>query len=83
MILVALAGFMPPFACGLYAQDYIAPEVTVSKERVKVDGKIFYSHIVLEKQTLFSISKAYGVPVEDIYAANPALKRKRAEKKMP
>ena len=80
MILVALAGFMPPFACGLYAQDYIAPEVTVSKERVKVDGRIFYSHIVLEKQTLFSISKAYGVTVEDIYAANPALKENGLKK---
>ncbi len=80
MILVALAGFMPPFACGLYAQDYIAPEVTVSKERVKVDGRIFYSHIVLEKQTLFSISKAYGVTVEDIYATNPALKENGLKK---
>ena len=34
----------------------------------------FYSHIVKEKQTLFSIAKAYEVTVDDIYAFNPSLK---------
>lgn len=57
-----------------HAQDYISTPVTISKEKVKVSGKICYSHIVLEKQTLFSIAKAYNVTVEDIYAFNPSLK---------
>ena len=56
------------------AQDYVAPPVTISKEKVKIDGKVFHSHIVLEKQTLFSISKAYNVTVDDIYRFNPTLK---------
>lgn len=53
--------------------QYPQVPVTISSEKVKIDGKVFYSHIVLEKQTLYSISKAYGVSVQDIYAANPNL----------
>lgn len=56
------------------AQDYVAPPVSISKDKVKIDGKVFYSHIVLEKQTLFSISKAYNVSIEDIYRHNPSVK---------
>lgn len=63
-----------------YAQDYTAPQVTISKERTRMGGKLYYSHIVLEKQTLFSISKAYGVSMEDIYKANPGLKENGLKK---
>ncbi len=48
--------------------------VTVSKDKVKVNGKVCWSHIVRDKQTLFSIAKAYDVSVDDIYAFNPTLK---------
>lgn len=57
-----------------YSQEYVSTPVTISKEKVKVNGKICYSHIVLEKQTLFSISKAYNVSVDEIYELNPSLK---------
>lgn len=57
----------------LSAQEYNNTPVTISKEKVKVGGKICYSHIVLEKQTLYSISKAYEVSIEDIYRFNPSL----------
>ena len=56
------------------AQAYAPVQVTISKEKVKIDGKICYSHIVLEKQTLYSISKAYNVSIDDIYRFNPTLK---------
>ena len=56
------------------AQEYVAPPVTISKDKVKLDGKVFYSHIVLEKQTLFSISKAYNVTIDEIYRYNPTVK---------
>lgn len=62
------------FPVAMTAQNYVPTEVTVSKEKVKMDGKIYYSHIVLEKQTIFSIAKAYGVTVQDIYDANANLK---------
>ena len=61
-------------AQSVHAQEYISTPVTVSKEKVRVNGKVCYSHIVREKQTLFSIAKAYGVTVDDIYDFNPTLK---------
>lgn len=64
----------------LCAQDYISTPVTVSAEKVKLGGKLFYSHIVLEKQTIFSISKAYNTTVDEIYAANPGLKESGLKK---
>ncbi|MGN1211728.1 MAG: LysM peptidoglycan-binding domain-containing protein [Candidatus Cryptobacteroides sp.] len=55
------------------AQEFVAAPVEVSKERVKRDGKLYYAHRVLQKQTLYSISKAYGVTLADIYEANPSI----------
>lgn len=55
------------------AQDYTAPQVAVSKEKVRSSGKVYYSHVVQEKQTLYSICKAYQVTLQEIYDANPAL----------
>ncbi len=57
------------------AQDteYKATPVTISRDRVRKDGKLYYSHVVLERQTLFSIAKAYGVTIQDIYDSNPTL----------
>ena len=67
---------MPVFQNGLEAQEYTQTPVTVSKEKVKSsDGKVYYSHVVQERQTLFSISRAYGVTVDDIYDANPEVKK--------
>lgn len=57
-----------------YAQEYISTPVSISKEKVRVGGKVCYSHIVLERQTLFSIAKAYNVTIDDIYEFNPSLK---------
>ena len=56
------------------AQEYVPTPVTVSKEKVKLNGKVYLSHVVLEKQTLYGISKAYGVTEEELYEANPTLK---------
>ena len=72
MTMVAAFTIMSPVV--VKAQEYISTPVTVSKEKVKVGGKICYSHIVLEKQTLYSISKAYSVSIDDIYKFNPTLK---------
>ena len=56
------------------AQTYTPTPVTISKDKVKgSDGKVYWSHVVLEKQTLFSIAKAYGVKTDDILKANPNL----------
>ena len=55
------------------AQQYQAPEVKISQDKVRVNGKSYYAHVVTEKQTLFSISKAYSVSLQDIYDANKNL----------
>jgi len=57
-----------------YAQEYVNTPVSVSKDKVRVNGEVCWSHVVLERQTLFSISKAYGVSVDEIYRLNPSLK---------
>lgn len=62
------------------AQEYVATPVTVSKEKVRLNGKIFLSHVVLERQTLYGISQAYGVSVEEIQEANPSLKQTGLQK---
>lgn len=62
------------------AQEYVPTPVTVSKEKVKLNGKLYLSHVVLERQTLYSISKAYGVSEEELYEANPSLRETGLQK---
>ncbi|MCQ2142753.1 MAG: LysM peptidoglycan-binding domain-containing protein [Bacteroidales bacterium] len=68
MILVGCAAF------GAAAQDYVAPAVNISTEKVSRGGKLYYSHIVTQRQTVYSICKAYQVKEQDLYDANPGLK---------
>ena len=53
-----------------FGQQYQVPEISVSKDKVRVDGKSYYAHVVTAKQTLYSIAKVYGVSLQDIYDAN-------------
>lgn len=55
------------------AQVYPNTPVSISADKVKIEGKIYYAHPVLDHQTLYSISKAYMVTVDEIVAANPEL----------
>lgn len=55
------------------AQDFVPTPVEISKEKVNINGSLYWLHKVLKGQTLYSISKAYGVTVEDIQTANPTL----------
>ena len=69
LLLLILAGT----AQDVFAQDYPPRPVTVSKSQVSRNGKTYYAHFVLERQTIYGISRAYGVTEEDLYAANPKL----------
>ena len=62
------------------AQEYVPTPVTVSKEKVKLNGKVYLSHVVLERQTLYGISKAYGVTEDELYEANPSLRETGLQK---
>lgn len=72
--IITVAAMLMAFAASAGAQEYVAPPVEVSDQKVRKDGKVFYSHVVLERQTLYSISKAYNVTQEEIFEANPGLK---------
>ena len=82
--ILVLSAFLACMGGTAFAQDnnggYTPTPVTVSKEKVKLNGKIYLSHVVLERQTLFGISKAYGVSVDEIYEANPALRETGLQK---
>lgn len=56
-----------------FAQEYVPTPVTVSNEKVRMNGNLYYSHVVLERQTLYSIAKAYGVSITEIVNANSGI----------
>ncbi|MRT94232.1 LysM peptidoglycan-binding domain-containing protein [Ancylomarina sp. 16SWW S1-10-2] len=45
-------------------------EIIRSNEKIIVAGKFYYLHIVREKQTLFSICKAYKVDIKEVMEIN-------------
>src|SRR5574344_2188303 len=55
-------------------QNYESTPVTISNEKVSINGKIYLLHRTLQGQTLFSIGKAYNITVDDILEINPQLK---------
>ena len=69
LLLMILAGA----AQDVFAQDYPQVPVTISRSQVSLNGKPHYAHIVLERQTVYGIAKAYGVTEQDIYNSNPVL----------
>jgi LysM repeat protein len=50
-----------------------AQEISISTRSVEENGKYYLIHTVMEKQTLYSISRAYKVTVNEILFENPAL----------
>jgi LysM repeat protein len=44
-----------------------------STEKVRIGGEVYYIHVVKKGETLYSLSKAYQVSVEQLTAANPEL----------
>ncbi|MDR3184854.1 MAG: hypothetical protein LBT49_05560 [Prevotellaceae bacterium] len=47
--------------------------VETSSEQVRISGQLYYIHLVLKKQTLYSISRHYGVSIEELKKYNPQL----------
>ncbi len=56
------------------AQNSLSEEITISKDKVRIDGAIYYVHFIKEGQTLLSISKAYDIPISAIQEKNPSSK---------
>lgn len=57
------------FSFHVYAQEQPA-QIKKSTEKVIINGKVYYLHVVKEGQTAFSISRAYNVTLQDIAAEN-------------
>ncbi len=67
-----IAGF---FILSLCLQAQESPVIENRSTTIhNIDGKEYFFHAVLPKQTLFSIAKAYGVSVDDIIRENPELR---------
>lgn len=78
--MITVAALLLTFAAAAGAQEYVAPPVEVSDQKVRKDGKVYYSHVVQERQTLYSISKAYNVTQDEILEANHGLRESGLKK---
>lgn len=58
----------PPVS--LEAQTTAPVPVTISREKIVVEGKVYYMHQVLKGQTLYSIARAYSVSVDLVSREN-------------
>ena len=61
MLIVAVCG-----PADLYSQEIVKSEVLE-----RIDGKEYYMHTVEQGQTLYSLSKLYDVPVDELVFENP------------
>ncbi len=68
--LLLIFSFFLIFSIPVYNQT---TEISIqhSNEKVLINGKIYFIHIVKKGQTLYSIAKAYSVTVNDITSVNP------------
>lgn len=57
-----------------FSQSFVPTAVTISEEIVAIEGVKHYAHRVLKGQTLYSIAKAYNVPLEEIRQLNPQVR---------
>lgn len=56
--------------CGVTTYSQVVVER--SKDKVVISGKSYYIHIVKKGETSYSISKAYGLSVEELVKENPS-----------
>lgn len=73
IILAAVAGCILSFTICTPSSSYAQTPVTVSREIVRVSGKLMYAHGVKKGETLYSICKVYGVTAEELQKDNPLL----------
>lgn len=69
---IILCLLLPIFVFTIQAEAQFTPTpVEKSKQKILFQGKVYYVHTVKKGQTLYSISRAYGVTEQDIANANP------------
>lgn len=69
--LLILVAFIVSFAAAMAQENIATPTVECSRDKVRIDGKAYYIHIVKSGETLYAISKAYGISQSEIATNNP------------
>jgi len=70
IIMLALLFAPVLFTPVLKAQVPAPVPVEISKQKIASEGKVYYMHQVMKGQTLYSISRAYNVTVDQVSGAN-------------
>lgn len=72
--ILLVATLIGRFTDTLLAQNFVPTPVEKSTEQVRVNGALFYVHHVQKGQTLYSVSKAYDLSIDEILDSNPSAK---------
>ncbi len=69
-------GFFFLFAFLVFASTniYAQTQTSLTKQKVLIDGKTYYIHVVQKGEGFYRISKTYGVSQKEIIEANPQVK---------
>lgn len=68
--LLLLAVLLMPASLKSQTQTPVPVPVTLSGEKIVVEGRVYYMHQVLKGQTLYSIARAYSVSVDMVAREN-------------
>lgn len=71
--------FAKTITCLIFALAALLPQALAAQNKSTniqvIDGKKYYIHKIEKSQSLYAISKLYGVTLEDIYSLNPETKK--------
>lgn len=70
LIIMVAALFSPVLQAQVPATVPAPVPVEISKQKIASEGKVYYMHQVVKGQTLYSISRAYNVTVDQVSRAN-------------
>ncbi len=70
LIIIVAALFTPALKAQVPTQVPAPVPVEISKQKIASEGKVYYMHQVMKGQTLYSISRAYNVTVDQVSRAN-------------
>jgi len=68
-----LALMMICIMSSLFAQENEPVKIERSKNKIVLDGKVYYVHVVKDGETIYSISQAYNVSQKELVSLNPEI----------
>ena len=68
--LISIITILITFATTSVGQD---TQIQKSTEKIRVDGNIFYVHNVKKGETVYSLTKTYGITEDELVRSNPQL----------